>query len=209
MARIDPITHPGYYLNPLLGGKPFPGPIVKNGIRGLKNAEGWTIVRAIAGQGWVANHTGRKPIEGIEVEISLNAADDEEVSRVWRLHYDFVVFIRGKAPPLYSRPPSLAVTSTPFNAAGVRAVNYVSHTEPIFDVGVNSVIYTFNETAKSTIVPIGPPEAAILNETNPNPVTQGEINLANAVAATHGPGSPNDSPPSFATLSERYPGIGQ
>lgn len=202
---VNPVDNRGYYLNILVGGRPFPGQIVKGGIRGLGNTEEWTIVRAIAGTGWVQNHKGRKPIEGIEVEVSLDGPNPDAVRAAWQAHYAFVVFIRGAAPPKYSKPKALQITGTPFRGAGVNALVYASHVEPVFDTGSNRVVYKFNEHTKSIPIPIGPPEPAILNETDPTPKTEQEIALRDAVVATRGADGP---PPPVSEISSRYPGVG-
>lgn len=202
---LSPITSPGAYTDIEIGGRRFPGTIVKGGIRGLKSVEEWSTVRPIAGSGWVQNHKGRQPIKGIEIEISLDASTRDLKDAAWKTHYQFIVFIRGKKPPLPFRPPALQVTGAQFAGAGVRSLVYAGHDEPIWDTGPIRVIYRFDEATKSTPLAIGPPEPAILDESNPNPVTQQEIALTNAVQTTFGDVG---TPPSNATISERYPGVG-
>lgn len=199
---VNPVDNRGYYLNLEVGGRRFPGAIVREGVEGLGNTEDWSIVRAIAGTGWQQQHKGRKPIEGIKVKCSLNAATPTLLKQAWIDHYQFVVHIRGAKPPKHVRPRALAATGTPFLGAGVKAVVYAGHTEPLFDTNALLVTYIFNEHTKATLIPIGPPEPAILNDTNPSPKTQQETALVNAV------GSITGVPVPFTTLSERYPIIG-
>ena len=202
---LSPINNPGAYLDLRVGGRSFPGKIVKGGVRGLGNEEEWSTVRPIAGSGWVQNHKGRQPVKGIEIEVSLDAATKEEADARWQAHYKFVVFIRGKKPPLPFKPPALEATGAPFKGSGVLKVVYRGHVEPIFDTGPNRVIYKFDEATKSTPIAVGPPEAAILAEDNPRPRSLQEAALAAAAATSFGtaPGAPT-----FATISERYPGVG-
>lgn len=199
---LNPIDSPGAYIDIRVGGRSFPGPIVKGGIRGLKNTHEWSTVRPIAGTGWTQMDKGRPPIKGIEVEIALDAPSDARRAAAWEAHYKFVVFIRGKKPPLISKPPALAVTGAPFKDAGVLAVVYAGHDTPIFDTGRLFVVYRFDEATKSTIIPIGPPEAAILDETNPQPKTIQEGLLVANAEATTGIAVP------FDVMAARYPGIG-
>lgn len=202
---LSPNRNRAAYVEIYVGGRALPGPIVKGGIRGLKSVEEWSTVRPIAGSGYVQNHKGRQPIKGIEVEISLDRRTLDESDEAWVAHYKFLVFIRGKKPPLPARPPALAVTSAPFYGAGVRSVVYAGHVEPVWDTGPNRVIYIFDEATKSTPIAVGPPEAAILDESNPRPKSMQETAFVAAVQTSFGT---TGTPPTAATISERYPGIG-
>lgn len=202
---LNPIDNPGAFLEIEIGGQPLPGPIAKGGLRGLESAEEWQKTRPIAGTGWIQNHKGRVPIEGIEIEVILDAKTKSEAAVLWNRHYKFVVHIRGRKPPLPFKPPALAVRGAPFAGAGVLALVYRGHKEPIFDTGQNRVVYKFDEATKSTPIAVGPPEAAILSDTNPSPKSFQEGALAAAAATSFGDGA---GAPTYATLSERYPGIG-
>lgn len=202
---VNPIDNPGAYLEIEIGGRALPGPIAKGGLRGLESAEEWQKTRPIAGTGWVQNHKGRIPIEGIEIEVILDASNKDEARALWQQHYKFVVFIRGKKPPLPFKPPALQVRGAPFAGAGVLALVYRGHKEPIFDTGQNRVVYKFDEATHSTPIAVGPPEPAILSDTNPSPKSLQETALAAAAATSFGDGA---GAPSASTLSERYPGIG-
>lgn len=202
---LSPIQNPGAYIDIELGGRTFPGTIIKGGIRGLKSVEEWTTTRPIAGSGWVQHHKGRQPIKGIEIEVSLDASNDALKDAAWKAHYQFVLFIRGRKPPLPFKPPALQISGAPFRGAGVIALVYAGHDEPIWDTGPIRVVYRFDEATKSTSFPIETPEPAILDETNPSPKTFQETALVQAVQTSFGDVGTS---PSFATISERYPGVG-
>lgn len=200
---VDPIHNPGFYSDPEIGGRPLPGKLID--VRGLKSVEEWTTVRPIAGTGWTQTHKGRLPIKGIEIEVSLNAKDDAGVAAAYLEHYAYVMFLRGgKPPPVYSKPPAFVVTYTPFRDVGIQKLVYAGHTAAMFTVGKNIVIYTFDEATKAKLIPIGPPEAAILNETNPNPVTvQGEALVA-MVTATRGAQDPREPAVTKSDIEAQY-----
>lgn len=202
----SPITTPGYYSQALLGGRAPPGPIVKLEIPPA--VEEWVSTRPLTGTGYQQIWKGRKPIEGIQITVSFNAETDREVDQAYLDHYKYVVFIRGKKPPLPSKPPALGVTNTPLLDQGVRSVVYVSHTPAQFTTGKNEVTYTFNEKSDFKLIPVGPPEAAILNEFDPNPTTLAGEGLRDIVASTRGDQDPREPPVTVSDLNAQY-GTGQ
>ncbi len=200
---LSPVTNPGAFLGIRVGGRAFPGRIVA--IRGLEDAIEWTTTRGITGSGWTQVCRGRVPIENIEIDCSFDARTRDEKDAAWKDHYRFVVFARGKKPPLPTKPPALEVYGAHFRAAGVISVVWKGMVEPIFNVGKNVATYRFKENAKSVAFPAEIPEPAILDETNPSPKSFQETALVAAANTSFGTGSGG---PSAATLSERYPGIG-
>lgn len=201
-----PNATPGYYSKILVGGRAPPGEIVD--IRIPEAVEEWVTTRPLTGTGWQQIHRGRQPVKGIEIEVSLNAPSDEEVDIAYGAHYKFVVFIRGKAPPLQSKPPSLGVVHTPLKDVGVRAIVYVKHTAAKFTVGQNKVVYTFDEATTFKLIPVGPPEPAILNEFDPNPTTLNGEALRDIVATTRGAQDPREPAVTVSDLQAQY-GAGQ
>lgn len=202
----NPIATPGYYGKILIGGRAPPGEIVD--IRIPEAPEEWVTTRPLTGTGWQQIHRGRQPVKAIEVEVSLNASDDDGVAAAYGDHYTFVVFVRGKPPPLPSKPPSLGVVHTPLKDVGVRSVVYVKHTPARFTVGKNSVVYTFDEATTFKLIPVGPPEAAVLNEFDPNPTTESGAGLRDIVASTRGAQDPREPPVTVSDLNAEY-GAGQ
>lgn len=206
---IDPITNPGAWKDILVGGRRFPGKILD--IRNLQSREEINIVRAVSAQGHTMTHRGRIPIgasgnaDNIEIDIGLDAAVMDQRSEAWREWYQFVVFVRGAAPPKPAKPPKLAVRGASFKGAGVLSIMYSGHNEPMFRTSKHMATILFKEGAKSTPWPAEEPEPAILDASNPTPRTAAETMLSAAAATSFGTG---DGAPSTSTLSERYPGIG-
>lgn len=198
----NPIRTPSYYKTVEIGGRVTPGELIA--IRNLKSTEEWTTVRPIAGTGYTQTHKGRVPVKGIEVEVCLNARDDAGVAAAWTAHYAFVKHVRGKAPPLISRPRAMVVNNTSFIDVGVRSVVYAGHQAGIFTIGKNTVVYVFDEATKSTLAPVGPPEPAVLNETNPNPTTLQGAALVDIVQTTRGPQDPREPLVTVSDLGAQY-----
>jgi len=201
---VDPITSPGCYLDIRLAGKRFPGAI--QSIEGLKNEEELVYQRPVAGTGATVVVRGRKPIESITVTVALHADSPGETSQAWQDHYAFVVFTRGKPPPLPMVKKPLGVTGTSFKDVGVKEVIYKAHTAGVFTVGKNVVQYIFGENAKSKTFAPDVPEPAILDAANPNPKTTQEIALADAASSAW---SNDGTGPTGAEIVAQYSGVGQ
>lgn len=200
---IDPIRNLAAYRDIRVADRAFPGIILD--IRGLESTEEWTTTRAIASSNWTQVHRGRVPIDKIEIDIGLDGPSNDQSSAAWRAWYQFILYIRGGVkPPIPKKPPTLGIRGAMFAGAGVEKVVYMGHVEPIYRTSRNVGTIRFKEAAKSTPLPVEPPEPAILNETNPIPRTAAEAQLDAASRASFG-----DAPADRAgVISERYPGVG-
>ncbi len=199
----NPHDNPGYFNQVFFGGMQVPGTIVD--IRGLKSVEEWVTVRPIAGTGASKIHKGRLPIENIEVEYAINGYTPDDEKTVLALHSKLILFMRGGSKEI-AKPKAMDVTNTSFKDVFVRKIVYKGHTAPVWRVGRWTAIVVVDEYQKAKTLTLAPPEAAILNETDPVPKTEGEIALRGAVTGVWDLQSPMDKPPTGEQLSAMYPG---
>jgi hypothetical protein len=182
----NPIDNPGYYTSIQIGARFTPGRLVD--IQGLATAEEWI---KNAGLTNIETLIWRKRplIKGIKVVVGLDGPEDDDTRQAYKDWYSFIAYLKPGGNP-NAKPPSYAVTNSQFKGAFVKQVVYAGHVEPIFRVnqGILGELI-FDEYRKPVPLPVGPPEAAKINDTNPNPRTEQEAVFTAAVARARGRGS--------------------
>lgn len=181
----NPIDNKAYYTDILIGGRKVPGTL--KDIRGLKTADEWLVQKGIGATGAATIWRGRPPIQGIEIELSLNGADDDSTRATFDAYYAFVKYLK---PSPDVRPPAYNVTSTPFKSVFVRQVVYGAHTAPLLTVDKPMVsVITVNEFRKPRPILPAVPEAAKLNSDTPSPTSAQQARFVAALnRAGLGPG---------------------
>lgn len=182
----NPIDNKAYYTDILIGGRKVPGTL--KDLRGLKTADEWLVQKGIGATGASTIWRGRPPIQGIEIELSLNGPDDASTRATFDAYYDFIKFLK---PAADVKPPAYNVTSTPFKSVYVRQLVYAGHTAPLLTVDkpMASVIIV-NEFKKPKPILPAVPEAAKLNSDTPSPTSAQQARFVAALnRAGLGPGA--------------------
>lgn len=179
----NPIQNPGYYITVLIGGRQTPGYLVD--IEGLVTAEEWVKQNGIGNV--EALVWRRRPlIKGIKIKCGLDGATPDETIANYAAWYSYIKYLKPGGNPL-AKPPAYSVTNTQFRGAMIKQVVYAGHTEPIYRLNapiVGEII--LDEYRKPVALPVGPPEAAIVNDTNPSPRSAQEAAFAAAVTRARG-----------------------
>lgn len=179
----NPIQNPAYYTEILVGARKVPGRLVD--IQGLVSAEEWvkqaglTNIEALL---W----RKRPLIKGVKVVVGLDGPEDDDTIANFAAWYAFITYVKPGGNP-NAKPPAYTVTNTQFKGAFIKQIVYAGHTEPIFRV--NQAILgelVFDEYRKPTPIPVGPPEPAKTNDTNPTPRSAQEAAFAAAVDRARG-----------------------
>lgn len=176
----NPIQNRAYYTDVLIGGRPMPGFIIDGGIKGLKSAEEWMKLNGI--QNIEALVWKKRPlIKGISVTICMTGETDEQTIAYYADWYPFISFLKPGGNP-NAKPPAYGVTNTQFKGAFVKQVVYAGHEEPIFSL-MKPILATvfFDEYRKSQPLPVGAPEPAKINDTNPVPKSVAEAKFVAAL----------------------------
>jgi hypothetical protein len=179
----NPIENPSYYTTVVIGSRSTPGYLVD--ITGLATAEEWVKQNGIGNI--EALVWRRRPlVKGIKVICGLDGPDDEATIANWKAWYSFIAFLKPGGNPM-AKPPAYTVTNSQFKGAFIKQVVYAGHTEPIFrlDQAVIGEI-VLDEYRKPIALPIGPPEAAVINDSDPKPKSAQEAAFADAVARARG-----------------------
>jgi hypothetical protein len=179
----NPIQNPAYYTTVIIGSRPTPGYLAN--IQGLATAEEWVKQNGIGNI--EALVWRRRPlVKGIKVICGLDGATPEETIAHFNALYSYIKYLKPGGNPM-AKPPAFTVTNSQFKGAMVKQVVYAGHTEPIFRLNepiIGELI--LDEYRKPVALPIGPPEAAIINNTDPKPKSAQEAAFAAAVTRARG-----------------------
>ena len=173
----NPIQNPGYYTEILIGARRTPGRLVS--IEGLSSAEEW--VKQAGLTNIEATIWRKRPlITGIKITCGLDGPEESDTIQNYADWYSFIAYLKPGGNP-NAKPPAYTVTNSQFKGAFVKQVVYAGHQEPIYDLRqpIQGVII-LNEYRKPAPIPVGPPEPAKTNDTNPSPRSSYEARFAAA-----------------------------